>query len=297
MSRIADALSKTSEAHGRREREITTAAIPWDLEVATPEVPPTPAPAAKKDHAAPKPSAPVSVTFGPVDPRYEDKLVGSSSITPIVAERYRQLAATLYHDGRSSGARVIMITSALPGEGKTLLASNLALTLSSSYRSRVLLIDGDLRRPSLHSAFGVPVSPGVSDCFADGENRPVPIVQVSPTLSLVVAGQAQVDPMRIVAGTAFQRFIREDTPDYDWVILDTPPVALLTDANIMSSSVDRIILVVKASTTPYDAIQKAIDNVGRERIIGVVLNAAPDVLEYGPDYLSYYAASGTTTSG
>ena len=77
----------------------------------------------------------------------------------------------------------------------------------------------------------------------------------------------------------------------------TPPVALLTDANIMSSSVDRIILVVKASTTPYDAIQKAIENVGRERIIGVVLNAAPDVLEYGPDYLSYYAASGTTTSG
>jgi capsular exopolysaccharide synthesis family protein len=172
-----------------------------------------------------------------------------------------------------------MVTSALPGEGKTLLASNVALVLSGSFGRRVLLIDGDLRRPCLHTVFGT------------RNSSPSPI-RLSDTLSLIPGGEPQDDPIRMLTAGPMRTFLRDASNVYDWVILDTPPVGLLPDAPLLAANVDRVLLVIRAASTPYDAIQKTVEHLGKDRILGTVLNRADssEVAPYGVNYYGGYVS-------
>ena len=210
-----------------------------------------------------------------------------------VAEQYRRLGAALHQIQRERGIKVLMVTSPLPGEGKTLVTSNIGLALSGSLGRRVLLIDGDLRRPCLHSVFGVQ---NVSSFFEKGASAAHSVssaAKISTTLSLIPGGRPQSDPLQILTSAAMQALIKEATGRFDWVILDTPPVGLLPDANLLTAAVDGVLMVVQAGRTPYDAIQKSIDVVGREHILGVVLNRADkSATPYVGDYAGYYVTSG-----
>lgn len=263
-------------------------AIPWDFGT-EPQRRPLAAPAAEPAPLrAEPPPAPVVAPHIPADTR--EKLVLGPDMPQPVVEQYRQLAATLHSLQRDDAIKTVMVTSAVPHEGKTLVAANLALVLATSFRRRVLLIDGDLRRPSLHSVLGVPNVGGLADCL-DGERGRAPApIQVAPRVSLLVAGTPQTDPMRIVTGAGMQKLLAESAGAYDWVVLDSPPVAILPDGHLLAAMVDRALLVIQAARTPYDAIQKAIDTIGRERILGAVLNRAEDihVTPYGGGY-GYYS--------
>ena len=218
---------------------------------------------------------------------YSEKLIVSSSVPTALREQYRRLAASLHHAQAESGLKTLMVTSAVPDEGKTLSATNVALTLSESYQRRVLLIDADLRRPSLDEVFQVPKVFGLSEALSARQERKVSLIQVSRFLSLLTAGSPDSDPMSKLTSGRMKRVIAEAADAFEWVIMDTPPVAILTDAKLLSAMVDGALLVVRAGRTPADLIQRAVTAIGREKIVGVVLNRVDPRRMLGGDY-SYY---------
>jgi protein-tyrosine kinase len=186
-------------------------------------------------------------------------------------EQYRRLAAVLHHAQLQRGTRSVMIASAVAGEGKTLTATNLALTLSRSYQRRVLLIDADLRRPDLHEMFRLQNHVGLGD----GLKHPdvyLPAQQISPTLWVLAAGQPNPDPMSALVSDTMKQLLAEATRQYDWVLVDTPPVALMPDANLLAGMIDSALVIVSANTTPYPLVRVAVAAIGPARVLGVVLN-------------------------
>jgi protein-tyrosine kinase len=223
-----------------------------------------------------------------------EKVVVDAETNPASVEQYRRLAAVLHHAQNERGLRVIMVTSALPGEGKTLTASNLALTLSESYQRRVLLVDADLRRPSVHQLFALPSLSGLSDGLRSVEDRKLTLVEVSSRLTVLPAGRPDPDPMSVLTSSRMQYVLDEAREKFDWVIVDTPPVGLMPDAHLLAAMVDGAVLIIGAGMSPYRTVAKAAEVIGRERILGVVLNRVDDGdMSHDGYYYSYY---GTGTS-
>jgi protein-tyrosine kinase len=183
----------------------------------------------------------------------------------------------------------MMITSAVPAEGKTLTAVNLALTLSESYRKRVLLVDADLRKPTLHQLFHLNASAGLSEGLAAPADAKLVVRQVSSRLSVLPGGRPTADPMAALSSRRMRQLIEEAKETFDWVILDTPPLVLLPDAHLLSSMVDGTLLVIRANSTPHAMVARAMDIIGRESITGVVLNqAAQGQPSFGTGAHPYY---------
>jgi capsular exopolysaccharide synthesis family protein len=217
------------------------------------------------------------------------QLVVMPEVPPSAVEQYRRLAASLHHVQMAKDTSVVMITSASPGEGKTLTATNLALTLSESYRRKVLLIDADLRKPSVHERFQVPNSYGLSDALKSSTEEKLALIDISEHLAVLTAGRPDSDPMSGLTSDRMRRILQDAASCFDWVIVDTPPVGFLSDANLLVAMVDVAIFIVRAGKSPYRLIQRALDAVGRDRILGVVLNAideSDDVAGY--NYYGYY---------
>ncbi len=238
----------------------------WDVkETLTGPAPRRPAagPAAGPAAAA---SVPTGATFHPA---LAEKVVSPNGAPTVALEQYRRLAGRLHQWQLDHDGKLIMMVSAVAGEGKTLTSVNLALTLSGSYQRRVLLIDCDLRRPTVHAAFQIPSSPGVADIVTLGE---IPVVRITERLSVVPAGRLDGDPMGVLTSDAMTTLLAQARREYDWVILDTAPLAVLPDANLLADHVDGAVLVVSAGRTEFDLVDTAIKVIGRERLLGVVLN-------------------------
>ena len=220
-----------------------------------------------------------------------EKVVVDADTNPASVEQYRRLAAVLHHAQNERGLKVIMVTSALPGEGKTLTASNLALTLSESYQRRVLLVDADLRRPSIHQLFALPSLSGLSDGLRSVEDRKLTLVEVSSHLTVLPAGRPDPDPMSVLTSSRMQYVLDEAREKFDWVIVDTPPVGLMPDAHLLAAMVDGALLIIGAGMSPHRAVAKAAEVIGRDRILGVVLNrVARNDMSHGSYYYLYYDA-------
>jgi capsular exopolysaccharide synthesis family protein len=216
---------------------------------------------------------PESTLFERIDARLTEKIVIDDNMGTASREQYRRLAAVLHDAQSTTGLQVVMVCSAIAGEGKTLTASNLALTFSESYQKRVLLIDGDLRRPTLQSVFRLDTASGLGDGLLFNDTKML-VRQVSARLAVLPAGRPSSDPMAGLTSDRMKRLLDEARQSFDWVILDTPPVMLLPDAHLMSSMVDGAILVVRANTTPHELVRRSAEAIGRSRILGVVLNRA-----------------------
>jgi capsular exopolysaccharide synthesis family protein len=217
------------------------------------------------------------------------KLVVTANAQPGPVEQYRKLAATLHQAQASTGIKVVMVASALAGEGKTLTATNLALTFSESYHRRVLLIDADLRRPTVHEVFQLPNFTGLNDGLKASEEWKPPLFEISPRLSVLTAGRPNPDPMSGLASDRMRSVIRRGAASFDWVIVDTPPVGLLPDANLLAAMVDGVVLIISAGKTPYKLLERAVEALGRDRILGVVLNRVDQsILKSGYGYYTYY---------
>lgn len=215
-----------------------------------------------------------------------DETMGSAS-----REQYRRLAASLHHAQAATGLKVLTIVSAVGGEGKTLTASNLALTLSESYLRRVLLIDGDLRRPALHSVFRLNPPYGLNETL-NSDTRRLPLHKVSERLTILPAGRPSSDPAAALTSDRMRSLIEEARELFDWVVIDTPPVALMSDANLLGAAVDGAVLVVKAGATPYQLVRRAVETLGAEKILGVVLNRTTIAAQAsGYAYDDYYYGS------
>jgi len=231
-----------------------------------------------------------STLFERLDARLTEKIVVDHNMSPASREQYRRLAAVLHDAHNTSGLKAIMVASAVAGEGKTLTASNLALTFSESYQKRVLLIDADLRRPSLHTVFRLDTALGLGDgLLSTGETKML-VRQVSARLAVLPAGRPSSDPMAGLTSHRMRLLLEEAKQSFDWVILDTPPVMLLPDAHLLASMVEGAVLVVRAGSTPHELVKRSADAIGRAKILGVVLNRA-EVAGAHDDHYQYYGYS------
>jgi capsular exopolysaccharide synthesis family protein len=225
-------------------------------------------------------------------PRDTQRLISAMDDAEPVLDQLRSLAASLHQARTGRELKIIAVTSSVSGEGKTLLAANLALTLTRSYMRQVLMIDADLRRPNLHRLFGTPSAEGIHsalDAIRDG--KPVSVQEVAPRLALLPAGKPVRYPISVLASDAMQRLILGASQGFDWVVIDTPPVGMLPDVGLLSSLSDAVLLVVEAGRVRYDLVQRTVESIGADRIFGVVLNKVPErelVAAYGMHYYAPY---------
>jgi capsular exopolysaccharide synthesis family protein len=207
------------------------------------------------------------------DPAFDGKLVVTADATDSAIEQYDRLAETLVRWQVERGAKTIMISSALPREGRTLTVTNLALTLSERRGQHVLLVDADLASPSIHEIFELSNATGLSDSLHAGRVH-MPVVEVSSRLTVLPAGPVEGDPMETLVSNGMRTFILESAPRFDWVLLDTPAVSMVTDPHLLAWLCDGVLLVVGAGATSCRVVEQAIADLGVERVIGTVLNRA-----------------------
>jgi protein-tyrosine kinase len=217
---------------------------------------------------------------------YRERLAVARDVEPRLIEQYRRVAATLIRKQRADGTKTLMVASANAGEGKTVTALNLALVLSESYRARVLLIDADLRKPTLADAANIVANEGLNEAINAADDRNVPVHQLTETLAMLPAGCPRADPLGGLTSPRMRQLLVEAAERYDWVILDSPPAGATADAGLLCSLVDAAILVLRAGKTPHAAVQHAVEVLGRERIIGVVFNGVQGAIAdgYGAGY-------------
>ena len=192
--------------------------------------------------------------------------------SPMFVEQFRRASATLIEAQAAGNLKVLLVASASPGDGKTLTALNLALVLGRSYGRRVLLIDGDLRRPSLHRVVGVGNRSGLTDALQARADVRLEVMPITETVTLLPAGPADPDPMRSMSSARMKRVIQEAAQRFDWVIIDSAPLGAVADASVLATLVDGIVFVVRAEHSQYPAVKKAMQTLGHERILGVILN-------------------------
>lgn len=247
------------------------------------------------------PSIPVAPP-APAVPRRVPPMMGEAELRArlvtgdadaVTIEQYRRLAATLHDVQAERGLKTVMVTSALPGEGKTLTIANLALTLSESYGRRVLLVDADLRRPSLHALFGVANAQGLSEALVRG-TLPPRVVDISPRLSLLPAGTPGPSPLAALTSDRMGALLKDSASRFDWVLVDTSPVGLLPDGQLLARLIGAVILVINAGATPAATVERVVADLEPEYILGTVLNRVEQrrIAEAG-----YYAAYGAKSTG
>jgi capsular exopolysaccharide synthesis family protein len=181
--------------------------------------------------------------------------------------------------------RAFVITSSGVGEGKTLTALNLAWLLAQSEGIRALIIDSDLRQPCATDYLGIDLSVGLSEVLSGQVSLQEAIVRLEPAgLYLLPGGRAREDVAEMLSGPTFARVISEARRMFDYIIIDAPPLGIFTDANVLISRADAALLVVRAGKTRYSQIDKLLEQLPRERVLGVILNRTGDQ----PDANSYY---------
>lgn len=222
---------------------------------------------------------------------WRQRLAGAADGDPGLIEQFRRLAATLHHARQTSNLTSVMVTSASPADGKTLTAVNLALVLAESYRYSVLLIDADLRRPSIPSVAELSDGSGLSEALRAPTEQKLALVPITSRLTLLPAGQPIANSIEALTSPRMQQILQEASLRYDWVILDAPPVGLTADARVLTLMVGGVLFVVRAGQTQYPDVSRAIDSIGREHVLGIVLNGVDASLD------TYYYAGPRESAG
>lgn len=207
-------------------------------------------------------------------------------------EQFRTLRSRLYQAREKQPLSKLLVTSALPKEGKSFTTANLGQVIVRQHGRRALLIDSDLRNPQLHRILGAEAGPGLSE-YLQGQVDEYSILQRGPmeNLFLIPAGEIVHNPAELLAGGRMKLLLNSLQPVFDWIIIDTPPAVPVADAAMIANLVDGVVLVVRSNSTPIDAAQRARNEFLERNIVGVVLNGVtPDVSPY---VQYYYAAYGT----
>lgn len=205
----------------------------------------------------------------------------------ISAESYKSIRTSLKYSSVDKTIKTIVITSSVPGEGKSTIAGNLALCLSES-GNKVLIIDCDLRRPSLHKKFRLSNLKGITDCLIDKDNLKESIQEFTSDLSVISSGTIPPNPAEILGSKTFERFLKNIGSIYDYIILDTPPLLAVTDASILAGKADATIIVVKYGKTREKDINLAYKELKKvnANVVGSILNSCD--MKRTDSYYKYY---------
>ena len=209
-----------------------------------------------------------------------------------MAESYRALRTSLLLSHLGAPPKVIMVTSALPQEGKSTTSINCAVVLAQK-GVRVLLIDCDLRRPSIHKTLGMGPRSGLSNVLTGSVTlkQAITVAPTLPNLDVLPAGTPPPNPAELLASTNMRDVLTELREQYDHIVLDTPPTLSVTDAVVLSPRADAIVLVIRSGSTTKQALRRSRDILMQvnARVSGVLLNA---VDLSSPDYYYYYEYQG-----
>lgn len=205
------------------------------------------------------------------------------------AESYRVLRTNIQFASVDKPVKVIAVTSSSPGEGKTTTISNLAITFAQS-GSKVLLIDADLRKPRAHKVFYLPNMMGMTSVLAQRIDYKTCLAQTTiENLYVMTAGPIPPNPSELLSSNAMKNLMTQLRNDFDIILIDAPPVGVVTDAAILSTIVDGTILVVSSGDVEIEAAQRSKELLEKvnANILGVVLNKIAKE-DYGNYYFSYY---------
>jgi capsular exopolysaccharide synthesis family protein len=220
------------------------------------------------------------------------ELITQSRPLSQMAESYRALRTSLLLTSVGAPPKTILITSALPREGKTTTSINTAIVLAQK-GTRVLLIDADLRRPSIHKALGIGPRVGLSNVLTGGATLTQATVRSSilPNLYILPAGTPPPNPAELLASARMFDLLDEVREQYDHIVVDTPPTLSVTDAVVLSTRADAVVLVIRSAQTTKPALRRARDILAQvnARVAGVLMNA---VNLDSPDYYYYYEYQG-----
>jgi capsular exopolysaccharide synthesis family protein len=300
MSRIQEILNK-AERDGTAHRTRALSENPAIAASAAP-APVTPAPSARIqpqvfENPAPWNAGATAPAFEPntltsVTPMLDRRLIAAITPQAPAAERYRLLRTRIKRAENGRTVRAIIVTSPAKGDGKSLTAANLALTMAQEFHQRVLLVDCDLRRPSVARMFGLSEAPGVSEVLMGAADVDSALVHLPDQhLTVMQAGTPAVQPAELLGSAAMRRLLDGLRTRFDRIIIDMPPVAPLADVHVLSPIADGVLMVVRAGITPKPAIERALSGLDMTKVLGLVLNGAGEGAAdgYGDDGYGYIA--------
>lgn len=203
----------------------------------------------------------------------------------VAMEQCRVLRTRLRDTMRVKNLRTVMFTSAMPGEGKTLLAVNIAYAMSQIENAKVLLVDADLRRPSVANFLKMSVTKGLGTYLTKGDRLDQVCWELTPSLHVVPTQECSEDAAELLHGTRMQEFLAQVRGEYNFVLFDGPPLFPIVDAQVLGSLMDGVVLVARADNTPFDLANQASEIV-KNKLIGTILNCV-DRLPHSGYYGSY----------
>ena len=191
----------------------------------------------------------------------------------IDAEAYRSLRSNIEYSSFDDEYRVIVVTSSVPGEGKSTTSGNLAIALAQSGNS-VLLVDCDMRKPSIHKNFKISNAAGTAELLLRKKLFEEVANKYNENLTIITAGKIPPNPSEMLASRAMTAFIEEMKNEFKYIILDTPPLQAVTDAQVLSTKADGVLLVVRAGSTKREMVLNSVDLIKKVqgKVIGTVLN-------------------------
>jgi len=208
-----------------------------------------------------------------------------------VMEEYRIIRTKIVQHPKQP--KVIAVSSAGPGDGKTVNSVNIACTLALRDNARVLLIDADLRRPSIARMLGVPDSPGLADVLEGSATLQESIVQTDPFPNLYVtpAGESRANATELLDSAAWKDLCSSTKTNFDYVIVDTPPVGVSADFELIQAASDGVILLARPNHTDLSVLRKTFELVSKDKLLGMIVNFSYDWFlwkTHGSYYYGYY---------
>lgn len=231
--------------------------------------------------------------------RWDDRLSLATTSTGPVAESIRALRTRILFPPSGKVPRTILVTSASPGEGKSFISANLAISLAQGVDNYCLLVDCDLRKPALHTFFGLSNSTGLSDYLQHKKQIPELLTPSGvDKLSILLAGPRSINPAELLGSASMTSLVDELAQRYEdrVVLLDSPPLHAASETTVLAQHVDGVVLVVRYGASRREYVKALADAIGRDKILGVVFNAYRATLldykvfgyyEYQKDY--YYS--------
>lgn len=232
--------------------------------------------------------------------RVEPHLVAVTQPRSAYCEQFRALRTRLLQAGEREKMNVFVITSCGVGEGKTLTTLNLAWLLAQTEGVKALVIDSDLRQPCATDYMAIDAPVGLSEVLGGEVGLQQAIVRLDPAgLYLLPGGKARDDVAELLSGPTFASVIREARRMFDYILIDAPPMGIFTDANVLISRADGALLVVRSGKTRYAAVDRLLEQIPRERLLGVVLNRTDEKLEPSSYYYQrrYYGRERSIPGG
>ena len=219
----------------------------------------------------------------------EPILLQDAAVPPSFSEALRAIRTSVIFSSAEEGSRSVVITSTAPHEGKTLVSTNLACALAQTGQ-RVVLVDGDMRRPRVHEMLGRPQEPGLSNVLVGTSRLRDAVVPTSVAhLHMMPAGHIPPNPAELLGSNRYLELVHELGQHYDWVIIDAPPVMAVTDAAVIAHAATGVVFVVGAEMTPRRNAMAAVDQLtnARAKFIGAVLNRV-NIQRHSYYYSPYY---------